>query len=55
MTREHRAAMAKMTKDVDDMMTQVQEQTEAMMANANAQLKHETQCFHDECSVARAL
>ena len=37
------------------MMAEVQGQTEAMMAGVSAQLNHETQCFHDECSVARAL
>ena len=55
LTREHRAALAKMTKDVDVMMAEVQGQTAAMKAGVSAQLKHETQCFHDECSVARAL
>ena len=42
LTREHRATLAKMTKDVDVMMAEVQEQTESMMASVSAQLKHET-------------
>ena len=53
--REHQAALATLTKDVDDLMTETQEQTQAVLDTVNAQLRHETLCYHDECSAARAL
>ena len=55
MDREHQSALAAMTKDIDDLMTEAQEQTQAVLTTVNIQLRHETQCYHDECSAARAL
>ena len=55
MDREHQSALAAMTKDIDDLMTEAQEQTQAVLPTVNTQLRHETQCYHDECSAARAL
>ena len=44
-----------MTHNVDEMMGQVQERAESMMADINARLQHETQCYRDECVVACGL
>ena len=52
---EHRAALAMMSHNVDVMMNEVQERTEHIMADLSAQLKHESRCFHDECSVVHDL
>ena len=53
--QEHKATLATLTKDVDDLMTETQEQTQAVLTTVNAQLRYETQCYQVECSAARAL
>ena len=53
--REHQVSLAAMTKDIDDLMNETQEQTQSVVNTFGEQLKHETQCYYDECSAARLL
>ena len=55
LAHEHKATSAMMSHEFDVMMSELQGRTENVMEDLSAQLKHESRCFHDECSVAHGL
>ena len=52
---ERRDALAEMTHNVDEMISQVQQRAEGMMADIDERLQHETQFYRDECAVVSGL
>ena len=55
LAHEHQTTLAMMSHEFDVMMSELQGRTENVMEDLSAQLKHESRCFHDECSVAHGL